>query len=165
MKLLPFVIVLLLAFQGIAQKTHFYKDSMNHFGLTLPDSVKPVVLNPGDDIKSQTDPFTIKAYIQKPMVSDSMPDDCYAFVKSQKTKSGVAYRRYDCMEGAAGHAYYNYLFKIACQNRIILLKFLNVACNVCTDDQGNPLVYNETISMKWMMDIVDSLKPDTGKHP
>ncbi|HXC05328.1 MAG TPA: hypothetical protein VNZ86_11285 [Bacteroidia bacterium] len=146
-----------------------YTDTVNRFELVYNDSLTPVVLSNNEDIKDQTDPFVIEVYVEKeapvkvggkaPLVAmDAIADDCYAFVKDIHTKEGATFKLFACTNGGGGHTYYNYIFQMEKTHRYVLLKFINVGCNACEDDKGNPIPYDETKSMKWMLDIVNSVK-------
>jgi len=169
MRFFTFLLVLTSACQAYAQSVHSYLDSAAHFELQYPDSVKPVVLHKNGDIKGMTDAFVLQVLEEKAtgqevegipvyIELDSVSDDCYQFVSRLTTGNGTVFKRYTCSEGAAGQTYYNYIFQLKKGHWDILLKFLNSSCNACTDEQGNPLVYDEKKSMKWILDIVNSVR-------
>jgi hypothetical protein len=162
----------LLASSATAQHTKQYQDKQNHFTLTYPDSISPVILKANEDIKAQMDPFVIEVYVEKEATADAakgkkvlvpmspIPDDCFKFDKICKTKSGLHLKKFICSEGAAGKQYHSYIFMLEIKHRYILLKFMNTYSNVNADMGANPPVYDETKMTRWIVNIVDSLKLD-----
>ncbi|HEV7231418.1 MAG TPA: hypothetical protein VGO45_08830 [Bacteroidia bacterium] len=168
-KRICFFFCLFIAFlKAPAQPPIHYKDTLNHFELIYPDSLDAVVLKNNEEIKALKDRFAIEVYIEKeapfqtggkrPLVAmDAIDDDCYKFIRNLRSKSGVSFKLYSCMESATEDRYYNYIFLMEGVHKNLLLKFINITCIGCKDGQGKPLVYDEKKSMKWMLDIVGSV--------
>jgi hypothetical protein len=145
-----------------AQGLHQYSDSINHFSFSYAASVRPVILMNNEDIKGQVDSFDVEVVsktINPASVNpDSVADDCYQFMKDLHLKNKITFNIYSCNENAAGHSYYNYIFLLKGRDKNIYFKFLNVACNGCTDDKGKPVVFDEDKSMQWIFSIVKSVQ-------
>jgi hypothetical protein len=161
----------LLASSATAQHTKQYQDKQNHFTLTYPDSISPVILKANEDIKAQMDPFVIEVYVEKVGTTAAngkktiipmgpITDDCFKFNQICKTKSGLHLKKFSCSEGAAGKQYYSYIFMLEKKHHFILLKFMNMHANVSDDTGASPAVYDETKMTRWIVNIVDSLKLD-----
>jgi hypothetical protein len=121
------------------------------------------------DIKAQGGTFVIQVYETKDAATDTMsptalhaldslPDECYRFVKVYTSKKKIRFREYSCSDGAAGHTYYTYLYRLHKKNNTILLKFTNAHCNACMDAHDRPIPYDEKKETHWMQLILDSVK-------
>ncbi len=163
------ILLCLSTFLASAQTQKEFQDKASHFRLFYPDSLTPVVLSANEDIEAQADVFVIEVYQKKQKFSGQNeksdtgplilgPDNCYTYKKEYKTKKGLIFKLYTCDEGAAGHLYSSSIFMIEKAHRTYLLKFTNSFCNVCTDDKGDPIVYNEKKATQWMMDILQSVR-------
>ncbi len=123
-----------------------YADRRTGFELSYPDSVTAIILKNNEDIKTQMEPFVIEVYKEKaiPFRIDAVPDACYKYSKVYKNKYKAELKEYTCIDGAAGSTYYTFLYVIEKKGYdTILLKFLHKHCNVCTDEKGNPIPFNE----------------------
>jgi hypothetical protein len=137
--------------------------------LSYPDTLQPLLLNTPLDIKAQGGTFVMQVYDPKGAVTDTMtpaalhaldsiPDACYRYVREYKGKKKVGFREYTCSDGAAGHTYYTYLYKLHKKNNTIILKFTNAHCNACTDAHDQPIPYDEKKETCWIQLILDSVK-------
>lgn len=138
-----------------------YVDKGIGLELSYPDSVTPVILKNNEDIKAEMEPFVIEIYKEKavPFRLDTVPDACYKFSKVYKNKYKAELKEYTCTDGAAGSMYYTFLYIIERKGYdAILLKFLHKHCNVCIDEKGNSIPFNEKKDIRWINDIVESVQ-------
>ena len=162
----PFLILLLITFSSLyvsAQSKATAKkftDKETGFQLTYPDTVTPVVLKNNEDIKAQVEPFVIeikKATQAQVKKQDSVPDAFYKFTRLYKNKHKVELKEFVCVEGAAGHLYYTFLYEVENTRYSISIKFLHKHRNVSTDKEGKPKPFSDK-DIRWVTDIIESAK-------
>jgi hypothetical protein len=137
-----------------------FVDKETGFQLTYPDTVAPVILKSNEDIKSHIEPFVIeikKVNHVQVKNGDSLPDDCYKFTRVYKNKHKVELKEFVCIEGAAGHLYYTFLYEVENTRYTISIKFLHKHRNVATDKDGKVKPFSDK-DIRWVTDIIESAK-------